>query len=161
MSTVTVKVRGLEEIGKRMQELSRNLKRSAANRAIKKALYPMYSAAVRATPVRSGRTVLSWRITVMYDDKGQPTGYVRVPNRKAFYALFLELGHKVVSIERKGVKLRSGRWSGGRTKHVRGFVRGRYMLRNAYDRNSTTAINILAAEMSKEIDRETKRLGGK
>lgn len=146
-----VKIEGLEEIGKRLQLLNQHLKRRAGTRVVKLALAPMAKAAIVSTPVKSGRLLRGWSLFVTYDEKGQALGYVR---NRHYTALWVEKGHKVVRVSK-----RKQGWRTIRTKHVVGYVRGKNILKSAFDANADKAITIAAQQMSIEIDKAVGAFG--
>lgn len=144
---VDFKVKGIDEINRAMEEMKQNLKRRSGRRIIKEALAPMLALAIARTPVRTGKMRESWNVKTGFDSEGQVQGYLR---NKHFIALFVEHGHKLVTIQRNGTYKR-GRWSGGRKKIVRGFVSGKRVLRTAFDSTKELAVDIAARELKKSL----------
>lgn len=154
----TIQIRGIDEVLAKMDQLGRNLKRRSGRRVIRDAFWPMRGMAERTSPARSGAKMRnSWDVKTYFDEKGQPTGYLF---NKMFYALYIERGHKIVRISRSGT-LKRGRYTGGRTRSVRGFVNGKNVLRNAFEATGDQVIDRLAAEMKKSLDGALLQAGGR
>jgi HK97 gp10 family phage protein len=156
----TIRVEGIEEINQKMKMLGRNLKERAGRNIIRKALTPMMLVAKNSSPTRRGNTLKGkWSIMTSFNDKQQAIGWLR---NQAFYALYVETGHKVVSVQRKG-NFNYGRrsYSGGRIKRVSGFVKGQNVLRNAFESQGDTAVQIAAAELGKALDKALAQVGAK
>lgn len=144
------KVKGIDEINARMDRLGRNLKQRSGRRIIKKALEPMFQSATARTPVWTGRLQRGWKIKTSFNEKGEAIGWL---TNTFFTAYWLERGHKIVRIERRGTfNLRKRRWSGGRVKHVVGYAPGKNFLRSAFETTAEQCIDVAAAELKKSLD---------
>ncbi len=151
-----IKIRGIEEVQQKMQQLGKNLKRRAGRGVVRKALTPMFlmaqSNSTSVVGVRTGALSKSWKIKTSFNDRDEAMGFV---TNTDFKALFIEKGHKIVKITRSG-RLRRGRYSGGRTKRVVGFAPAKPMLRPAFDATAEMAVDIAAKEMGNALGRALK-----
>lgn len=160
--SVTVEVKGLRELRARLRQLPLDVRRKVANKAVGKAARLVKRAAVAATPLGATGTlrraaITNYRRKDSTDDK---TVYIvtyrrgkrfreriskrgkRIANRDAFYAPFVEFGHRIVPRRSRGVKSLKIARAG---PHRR--VPGRHFLRDAFATQVQPAIDAMAGEL--------------
>jgi HK97 gp10 family phage protein len=156
---ITVEVRGLRELRAKMQQVNRDLRNKGARRAIGTAAGLVKRTVVSGAPVRSGtlrraalvnyrrkestdtRTVyvVTFRRGKRYQPKAGKSGKLSL-NRDAYYAGWVEFGHRIVPRRHKSAK--------HKRSVATGRVEGRHMLRDGFVRSVSPALAVITKELT-------------
>lgn len=156
---ITVQVNGLRELRVKLKRLPLDIRKKVANKAVGSAARLVKAAAQQATPVRTGTlrrsAIVNYRRKDSTDDK---TVYIvtyrrgkrfqarvtakgrKIANRDAFYAPWVEFGHKIVPRKSKGSRA-------ARRLAATGTVPGKHFLRDSFARQVIPAINAMANQL--------------